>query len=174
MGTFENRVKEVLSRVDNRLEVFKAGRIDQNETTAIVASQTENVSLSAGTPETLEFNNVEADVLEEFSDGIFTPKRDGLYNIDIMAEFAVNSDQDELKIDLVNEDISDSILENESRASGSGNTDRQLNTTVQLQEGTSYHVEVENADNSDTVNGKPKRTRLVIYCSGIDPEVLNV
>ena len=174
MGTFENRVKEVLSRIDNRLDVFKVGRVDQNKTTAIIASQTEDVSLNAGTPETLEFNNVEVDVLGEFSDGIFTPKRDGLYNIDIMAEFAVNSDQDELKIDLVNEDISDSILENESRASGSGNTDRELNTTVQLQEGISYHVEVENADNDDTVNGKPKRTRLVIYCSGIDPEILDV
>jgi hypothetical protein len=174
MVNFENRVKEVLSTIDNRLDILKVGRVDRNQTTAVIASQTEDLSLSAGTPEILEFNNVEVDLLGEFNNGVFTPKRDGLYNIDIMAEFAVDSDQDELKIDLVDEDISDSILENESRASGSGNTDRELNTTVQLEQGTSYHVEVENVDNDDSINGKPKRTRLVIYCSGIDPEVLTV
>ena len=174
MGTFENRVKEVLSRIDNRLEILKVGRVDQNETTAVIASQTEDISLDAGTSEVLNFNDVETDVLEEFDSGTFTPSRDGLYNINIMAEFGVNSDQDELKIDLVNEDTDESVIENESRASGSGNIDRQLNTALQLEEGVGYHVEVENADSSDTVSGKPKRTRLVIYCSGIDPEILNV
>jgi hypothetical protein len=172
MGSFENRVKEVLSRVDNRLQKLKVGRVDQNNTTAVIASQTEDIGLTSGTPETIPYNNVNIDVLEEFDSGVFTPKRDGLYNISIMAEFAVNSDQDELKLDLINEDTGDSILENEERASGSGNRDRQLNTTVQLNEDVSYHVEAENADSNDTVNGKPKRTRLVIYCSGIDPEIL--
>jgi len=172
MGNFENKVKEVLSRIDNRLKTLKVGRVDQNSTTAVIASQSEDVALTSDTPETIPFNNEELDILEEFENGSFTPKRDGLYSIDIMAEFSVGSDQDELKLSLVNEDSGDSVVENEIRSSGSNNRDRSFSTTVQLDGGTSYHIEAENSDNDDTINGKPKRTRLVIYCSGIDPEVL--
>lgn len=172
MGNFENRVKEVLSWIDNRVEVLRVGQVDQNNITVVIASQDEDVSLTANTPETIPFNNTEVDLLGEFSNGTFTPTKTGLYTIEIRMEFAVNSDQDELKIDVIDEDASDSILENELRASGTGNRDMSLDSMIRLDAGTGYHIEAENSDNDDTINGKPKRTRLVIKWEGVDPTAL--
>lgn len=173
-GNFENRVKEVLERIDNRVSVLRVGQVDQNDVSLVIATQDEDISLTANTAETIPYNNTEVDLLDEFSNGTFTPTRTGLYTIKAEMEFAVNSDQDELKIDVIDEDAGDSILENEIRASGTGNRDRTLDSMVQLSVGTGYHIEAENSDNNDTINGKPKRTRLVIKWEGIDPNVIDV
>jgi hypothetical protein len=37
-----------------------------------------------------------------------------------------------------------------------------MNAVVDLEAGEEYRVQAENSDNNDTVNGKPKRTRLII------------
>jgi hypothetical protein len=130
--------------------------------TFVMAKQSEDVPLDANTPEAVPFNEVEEDNLGEFSGGQFTPSKTAWYDITFRAEFAVGSDQDELKLSVHNADEDETVTENEERASGSGNRNRELDCEAKLTKGTSYEFLAENTHSQDTISGKPKRTRLNI------------
>jgi len=128
----------------------------------VVATQTEDVSLSANTQEVIPFNNVLYDKTRRFSSGEFIPSSSSLFRIDVRAEFAVGADQDELKLALYDNSAGETVVENEVRSSGGGNRDRSLSALVELDPSTTYSIVAENSDNDDTINGKEKRTRLQI------------
>lgn len=142
----------------------EVGQINTLEETFVVARQTTDVDLTADTPETIPFNQEDEDRLDEFDPktGTFTPQLGGWHEFLVHAEFAVDSNNDELKLSVLDVDAADTIFESEIRANGTGNRDRSMNSVVKLEEGGNYQVQAENSDNDDTINGKPKRTKLVI------------
>lgn len=145
----------------SEVEIGQVRTIDE---TFIVARQDEDVDLTADTPTTIPFNVEDEDRLDEFdpSTGTFTPRDSGWHEFLVHAEFAVDSNDDELKLSIYDVDADDTLFESEIRANGTGNRDRSINATVQLESGGNYRVQAENSDNDDTINGKPKRTKLVI------------
>lgn len=162
---FSKIVKSLTDGIDgNNIPAAIFGKIRVNNDSFVASAQSEDVSLSTGTPEVIPFNTEEKDVLDEFdnSTGTFVPEESGFYVIFMHAEFAVNSDQDELKLDVYDVEAEDTICETEERSSGSGNRDRGLTCCAELESGKSYQFRATNEDNNDTVNGKTKRTRLRI------------
>jgi len=152
-----NKVLDVLKN-----SVVEIGRIRTVDQTFVAARQDQDINLTANTPETIPFNVEAIDETDEFDSGQFVPQDDGFYRFSIAAEFSVGADQDELKLSVVNDDTDTSLVESEQRTSGGNNRDRRMNAVVELDAGTPYVVQAENSDNDDTINGKPKRTRLTI------------
>lgn len=129
----------------------------------VLAEQSSDVTIgTAGTYETVPYDTVVKDARGEFSGGQFVPAETGFYCIVARAEFGVGADQDELKLQLYDVDAGASVTENEERASGPGNRNRSLVSELELTAGTTYEIQATNSDSTDTVNGKPKRTRLTI------------
>jgi hypothetical protein len=145
-----------------RNSVVVVEQIRTTNQTFIVSRQDEDVNLPADTLVNIPFNSTDTDERGEFNSPFFTPDTDGWYEFLVHAEFGVGSDQDELKLNIYDDDNDETIFETELRSSGSGNRDRSLNALVELEEGNSYSVRAENSDSNDTINGKPKRTKLVI------------
>lgn len=147
-----------------RSSEVEVGQINTLEETFVVARQTTDVDLTEDTPETIPFDQEDEDRLDEFdpTTGTFTPEQGGWHEFLVHAEFAVTSSGDELKLSILDVNAADTIFESEIRANGTGNRDRSINVVVDLEAGEEYQVQAENSDNDDTVNGKPKRTKLVI------------
>ena len=149
LGVLKQRVIEIYQlRVTNQTFVHRF--------------QDQDVNLTAGQPEVIPYNVPEEDNLGEFSGGTFTPEETAHYQFNIHMEFGVDSNQDELKIDLFNTDTNQTEFESEIRANGTGNRDRGAHFWELLEAGVGYQIRATNEDNDDTVNGKPKRTRLGI------------
>ena len=153
-------ITRVLRTLANR--AIQIAQLEITEDTWIQAVQTQDVNLSADTPEVIPYDQVNVDRLGEFSNGEFVPEQSAWYDFQVRAEFAVDSNQDELKLQVYDVDADETITENEVRANGTGNRDRELDSTVELDAGITYSVRAENSDNDDTIAGKPKRTRLRI------------
>lgn len=155
-------IRRILNVLKN--STVEVARLKTLEETFVVARQTSNVNLTADTPETIPFDQEDEDRLDEFdpSTGTFTPVEAGWHEFLVHAEFAVDSNNDELKLSIYDVDADDTIFESEIRASGTGNRDRSVNAVVELEEDKGYQIQAENSDNDDTINGKPKRTKLVI------------
>lgn len=153
-------IRRVLRTLANR--AIQIASLEVTEQTWIQAVQTQDVNLPADSPQVIPFDQVNEDRLGEFSNGEFIPEESGWYDLQIRGEFAVNSNQDELKLQVYDVDADETITENEVRANGTGNRDRELDSTVELEAGTAYSIRAENSNNNDTLNGKPKRTRLRI------------
>jgi hypothetical protein len=155
-------IRRILGILKN--STVEVGKLRTVEETFVVARQTTDVNLPADTLVTIPFNQEDEDRLDEFdpSTGTFTPQEGGWHEFLVHVEFAVNSDNDELKLEILDVNAGDSIFESEIRANGTGNRDRSMNAVVDLEAGEEYRVQAENSDNNDTVNGKPKRTRLII------------
>ena len=154
-----NRILGIL-----KTSTVEIGKIVTVNETFVVARQDEDVDLTADTPTTIPFNVEDEDRLDEFdpTTGTFTPDETEWYQFLVHAEFAVDSDQDELKMSIYDVEADDTLFESEIRANGTGNRDRSINAVVDLEAGEDYQVQAENSDNDDTINGKPKRTKLVI------------
>lgn len=154
-----NRILGILK--NSTVEIGKLRTVGD---TFVVARQTTDVNLPTDTPVTIPFDQEDEDRLEEFdpSTGTFTPDEGGWYEFLVHAEFAVDSNNDELKMSIYDVNADDTVFESEIRANGTGNRDRSMNAVVDLEAGEDYQVQAENSDNDDTINGKPKRTKLVI------------
>lgn len=153
-------VRRILRTLKNSaVEIGKLRTVNQ---TFVVARQDQDVNLTADTPDTIPFNVEDEDALGEFDGGEFTPDESGWYEFLVHAEFAVGSDTDELKLSILDVNAGETVFESELRASGAGNRDRSLNAVVDLESGEPYSVQAENSDSNDTINGKPKRTKMVI------------
>lgn len=142
----------------------EVGQLKTVEETFVIARQTTDVDLTEDTLTTIPFDQVDEDRLDEFdgTTGTFTPEQGGWHEFLVHAEFAVTADNDELKLEILDVEADDSIFESEIRANGTGNRDRSMNAVVDLEAGKGYQVQAENSNNDDTINGKPKRTKLVI------------